>query len=467
MLPHEIWQAALGEIELNISKANFVTWFNSTQILKIKDGIVTIGVPSAFSKSWLENKYYKIILRALRNISPEIKDSNFILYSPAEFNTLNTKATKTIKKEESEKISPTQQATLEEISPTSKTNKETNLNPKYALNNFVVGPFNEIAYAAGQAIIKDSSQAYNPLFIYGSVGLGKTHLLQAIGNEIIKKYHGQKKVQYFSAEKFTNEFITALSLGLNKLKEFKDNYRKNIDILIVDDFQFLAGKQKVQEEFFHTFNTHYQKNKQLIISSDRPPKSIPTLEDRLRSRLEGGLIADITYPDLETRMAILKTKTQEQGFEIANEIINYLASHVSKNIRELEGALNKVIMHAKMRNIIPTLTQVKKDLAHLIAPPKKKTNFKNVIQVVADFYDVTIQDLINKCRKKELILPRQMTMFLLRKELCNSYPFIGEKLGGRDHSTVMYACEKLEKELEENETMREELNLIKERIYNI
>lgn len=460
MTLHELWQAALGEIELEISKANFITWFNGTKILDNKNGIITMAVPSIFNKDWLENKYHKIILKSLRNVSPDIKKIDFIILTD------QLKKQRPVKTKDETDVPPNflkEQTSFHEINDF-KIDKETNLNQKYSFDNFVVGSFNETAHAAAQAVIKNLGQAYNPLFVYGGVGLGKTHLLQAIGNEIVKKYNNRKKVKYLTGERFITECIDAI--GNRTMKEFKDNYRKDIDVIVFDDIQYLAGKEKVQEEFFHTFNNLYQKNKQIILSSDRPPQTIPALEDRLRSRFSGGMIADISCPDLETRVAILRLKTQEHHFEVSNEILDYIASHASKNIRELEGVLNRIIINAKIRNIIPTKNQVKADLACFILPLRKKMHYKAIIQAVAEFYDTDLERLTNKSRKKEVVQARQIAMFLLRNETKSSYPFIGEKLGGRDHTTVMYACEKLKKQIENDDSLKQEINLIKERIYN-
>ena len=444
----ELWQTILGEIELGISKANFITWFKNTRIHSKKEGVVTISVPNGFTKEWLENKYNKLILKSLRNNSSDIKDVRFIIEG-----TLPTIKT-------SKKIHPLiskDQLDFKEFI----IDKETNLNPKYTFDNFIVGSFNELAQAASRAITKHLGNLYNPFFIYGGVGLGKTHLLQSIGNELTKKYPN-KKIKYLSSEKYTNELVDAISK--KGMDTFKNKYQK-IDALIIDDIQFIAGKEKTQEEFFHTFNALYQKNKQIIISSDKPPKSITTLEERLRSRFEGGMIADISYPDLETRTAILKSKLKEKKQEIPEEVIQYIATHIQKNIRELEGALNRVIAYNQVTGATATPEKTSKILSQIINSPQKKTNFKNILKIVADFYDININDLVNRSRKKELVRPRQICMYLIREELSGSYPYIGEKLGGRDHTTVMYACQKIGGEIENNDSTQQEINLIKERIY--
>ncbi len=450
MDPKELWQIALGEIELSISKANFITWFKNTQIQSKKDGLVTVSVPNGFTKEWLENKYNKLILKILRNNSSDIKDVKFVI---------NAKSNKVefVEKKETENLENSQ-LDFQEFS----LDKETNLNPKYSFDNFIIGSYNELAQAAGRAIVKNLGNLYNPLFIYGGVGLGKTHLLQAVGNQISKD-SPNKKVKYLSSERFTNDLIDALS---NKGMESFKRKHHNIDTLIIDDIQFIAGKEKTQEEFFHIFNSLYQKNKQIIISSDRPPKAISTLEDRLRSRFEGGMIADISYPDLETRLAILQSKAKEKKIKVPNEVLSYIATHIQKNIRELEGALNRIIAYSQINNEIPNEKTVTKILANLIKSPKKITNYKNILKTIAEFYDISANELISRSRRKELVHPRQIGMYLIRNELNGSYPYIGDKLGGRDHTTVMYACQKIAKEVEANESLQQEIKLIRERIYN-
>jgi chromosomal replication initiator protein len=457
MTNQELWQAALGEIELNLSKANFITWFKSTGILEKKDGLATVGVPNGFSKEWLSNKYQKLILKSLRNLSPDVKNVDFVISASPLSTNFSPSGVSVQKYAEKQSLMVEEQTGFEEF----KINKDTNLNPKYTFDSFVVGSFNELAQAAAKAVVQNLGTLYNPLFIYGGVGLGKTHLLQAIGNEVANR--DKKRVKYTTSERFSSEFIRSLKEG--KVDKFKEEYRK-IDILIIDDVQFLTGKEKTQEEFFHVFNFLHQKNKQVILSSDKPPKAIATLEERLRSRFEGGMIADISYPDFETRLVILKTKAEEKEYRLSEDVLEYIAANIKKNVRELEGALNRIMASAQINNTSPSVGDVSKILSTIIAPPKKMINYKNIIKVVSEFYDITAGDLTTKCRRRELVWPRQITMFLMREELKNSYPFIGEKLGGRDHTTVIYACEKLSKEIEINETLQQEINLIKERIYN-
>jgi len=455
MTNQELWQVALGEIELSISKANFITWFKNTSLISNKNGEATISVPNAFTREWLENKYNKIILKALRNIINNIKEINYIISQPK---TQESKQSRKTTKKKAKTIKLKEQLDFQEY----KIDEKTNLNPRYDFNSFVVGSFNELAYAAAQSVIKNLGKTYNPLFIYGGVGIGKTHLIQALGNEVIKKYKN-KNISYVSSEKFSGDLINSISSG--SVERFKDNYRK-FDVLVIDDIQFLAGKEKTQEIFFHVFNTLYEKNKQIILSSDRLPKAIPTLEERLRSRFEGGMIADIGQPDFETRLVILKKKAQSLNIELTDEIFNYIALNIQKNIRELEGALNRVIAFIRLNNIIPNQKQLVKILKTIISNPQKRTNYKKIAEVVASFYDINIDDLTNRSRKKEIVKPRQITMYLIREELKGSYPFIGSKLGGRDHTTAIYACEKIGRELQNNNNLEQELNLIKQRIYS-
>ncbi len=455
---YELWKAALGEIELQISKANYKTWLINTSIVNKKNGVVTIAVPNSFTKEWLENKYHIFILRSLRNIESEIKEVTYQIkpnYIKEELK--NKKQFK-----EDDQVAHKQLDFIELNVDT-----ETNLNPRYTFNNFIVGPSNELAHAAAVAIAKNLGNKYNPLFIYGGVGLGKTHLIQAIGNEV-KKENRIKKIRYVTSERFTSEVITALrsgSLRPNDIDDFKKRWRE-IDLLIIDDIQFLSGKEKTQDVFFHTFNALYDAGKQIIISSDRPPKSIQTLEERLRSRFEGGMVADIGYPDLETRIAILKSKANEKGFDFSYEIFEYIALNIKKNVRELEGALNRLIASNISDNKKDfNLIEVKKVQNTIVNSPKKSTTLKNIIKVVTEFYDISEKELLERSRKKEIVKPRQIIMYLLREELKSSFPFIGLKIGGRDHTTAIHACEKIKKEIELDQNFNDEINVIREKLY--
>lgn len=447
MTNEQLWQATLGELELCISKANFITWFKNTNITSKEDDKVIISVPNGFTQEWLKNKYHKEILKAIQNICPEV---NNIEYKIGNSSLVTNENQKRIEEKDSPVI-------------IKKDNIKSFLNSDYNFENYIVGPNNELAYAACIAVSKNPGKSYNPLFIYGGVGLGKTHLLQSIANEVLKKDPG-KKIKYASSEKFTNELIEAIS-GKNT-KNFKNMYR-DIDILIIDDIQFLAGKEKTQEEFFHTFNTLYENGKQIVLSSDRPPKAIAALEERLRSRFEGGMIADVGMPDYEMRFAILKTKAKEKNFNIPDESLNYIALHIQKNVRELQGALNRVIAVCELDGSYPDLKKTTNILSSIISQPiKKATTPKDIIKNVASFYGVSDTDLINKSRKQEFVKPRQVAMYLMRKEIRSSFPSIGNWLGGRDHTTAMYAFEKITENIEQDKTTEQEINLILERIYN-
>ena len=446
MTNEELWQAVLAQIQLNISSANFATWFKNTQITSQKNGVVFISVPNSFVKEWLEQKYNKIIIKILRNLDKEIKDVRY---------DIGKSGLKVFKKNPSV-IYQEGQLEFQEF----KIDSETNLNPRYTFDTFVVGPFNELAQAAASAVVKSPGQVYNPFFVYGGVGLGKTHLLEAIGNGIVKNFP-QKKVQYIPTEKFVSEVIS--SIRNHQIEKLKLAYQA-IDTLIIDDVQFLAGKEKTQEEFFYIFNSLYEKNKQIILSSDRQPKTIPTLTERLKSRFEGGMIADISFPDFETRVAILRAKCQERKTKFPEEILDYIASNIQKNIRELEGALNILIAYQKLNGSLPELKTVKSLLNNLISSPAKLVNAKKIIKVVSEFYDLKERDLTSSSRKKEIVKPRHVAMYLLREELKSSFPFIGRKLGGKDHTTAIHAYKKISNEIDQNGGLPEEINLIKQRI---
>ncbi|MGA2418408.1 MAG: chromosomal replication initiator protein DnaA [Candidatus Staskawiczbacteria bacterium] len=450
----ELWQSVLAQMQFHISKANFATWFQNTEIISKEDEKVIISVPNAFSKEWLSNKYNKLILKTLHDIDDSIKDLDFIIKPQPAKNALPKIGPRGYP--ENEKPEETQ-LKFDEF----KTNKETNLNPRYTFNNFVVGSFNELAHAAALAVSDNPGFTYNPLFVYGGTGLGKTHLIQAIGNKISDESK-KKKVKYISSEKFVSGIVAAIRT--NSMETFKASLAP-IDILILDDIQFIAGKNKSQEEFFHVFNSLYEKNKQIILSSDRPPNAIAELEERLRSRFEGGMIADISLPDYETRLVILKQKLQEKNMELSEDVLDYMATNVKKNIRELEGALNKLLVYSKINQTLD-LETTKKLLKGFIFSPFDVANYKKIIETVAKFYNLEEKNLFDPTRRKEIVKPRQVAMFLLRKELKYSFPAIARKFGGKDHTTAIYAYKKIMQENEENNKLTEELNLIKQRIYS-
>jgi len=467
MTNHELWQAVLGELELNLSKANFTTWFRNTAIASCEEERVVISVPNTFTKAWLEKKYNPAILKSLQNISAvRVRE---IIYKvdvrpqqmrqPVQESSYNGGATAT----QAQTNVQTIQREEPQVSAKKEYNNDHKLNPKYVFETFVVGKGNELAHAAAVAVTENLGTKYNPLFIYGGVGLGKTHLLQAIGNQILRK-DPATKVIYVTCEKFTNDFINAIKSGRGK--EFKDTYR-NVDLLLIDDIQFLTGKDQTQEEFFHTFNTLHEANKQVVLTSDRPPKQIPALEHRLVSRFEWGMTADISSPDFETRIAILETKCKERNYDLEPEIVRYIATVIQSNVRELEGALNKIIAFHQFKNIKPTLEGTKSLLASFGPQQSKKSvTPKHILQTTASYFDISIPDILGPCREKRLAFPRQIIMFLMRVEINSSFPSIGHEIGGRDHTTAMHACDKIRRELEENPKLRQDLELIKQRIYN-
>jgi chromosomal replication initiator protein len=448
----QLWQSALSEIELQVSRPNFVTWFAHSRLLEKQDGVALIGLPNNFSKEWIENRYHLIILGALRNIDETTKKVEFIVSTaPAAHTPIQQEPPKTKQAEDAGQLS------FNEF----KVDPETNLNPKYTFSSFVVGKSNELAFAATQAITQGNERKYNPLFIYGGVGLGKTHLIQAAGNEIRNAHKNKIKVKYVSSEKFTNDVIWAIRN--KRMETIKEKYRL-IDVLIIDDIQFIAGKTATEEEFFHTFNALYEGNKQIIISSDRAPKFIPTLTERLRSRFEGGMIADIGFPDYELRCAIIKTKTQEKGLMLSDTLVNLVANKIQKNIRELEGVLNKLLFYQNQRKTEVDAPIVGQVIDETIQIPTKNINPNQIIKVVADFYEISPFDLMNRSRKKEIAESRQIAMYLLRDILNLSYPYIGKKLGKRDHTTAIYAFEKVSQEINKNPNFNQKILAIKEMI---
>ncbi len=456
MTNYEIWQAVLADFELKVSKANFTTWFKNTGIATYETGTVVICVPSAFAKSWLEQKYNKDVIKTIEGVTGK----------PVKKIEYRVENIKNIEEQECTlSMAPTVSTPQTPIhtDPRLSLGMQFGLNTKYTFHTFIVGKGNELAHAAAQAVADRPGEAYNPLFIYGGVGLGKTHLLQAIGHAMLAA-NSATRILYVSSEKFTNEFVSAVKSG--KSKDFKDRYR-NVDLLLIDDIQFIGGKEQTQEEFFHTFNELHQQGKQVVMSSDRPPKAIPGLDDRLKSRFEWGMIADVANPDLETRMAILQSKAQEKKFDLTDELLNTIATTVQSNIRELEGALNKIIAFHELKQIDPTKESVKSMLTSFEEQgTKKAVTPREVLGTVAEFFDVPIVDVLGKSREKRLAFPRQIVMFLLRKELKMSYPAIGQELGGRDHTTAMHAHTKISTGVEDDLKLKQDIEHIKQRLYS-
>lgn len=453
MTNEELWKAVLGEMELSLSRANFTTWFKNTSVLSRDKNCVLVSVPNGFIKEWLENKFNRKILDSIRSLTPEIREIRYAIGRPK---------IELLKKDFSKMIMDSEMEEKAETAQNADIDRQTNLNKKYAFESFVVGSNNELAHAASLRVAKELGKLYNPLFLYGGVGLGKTHLLQAIGNRVVSEGK-DKKVLYISAERLTADIVE--SIGNKTIEDLKNRYSK-LDLLMIDDVQFIAGKVKTQDIVFATFNELYGRNKQILLSSDRPPQAIPALEERLRSRFQGGMIADVGAPDFETRLAILKLKASEKSSTFDEEVLSYIATHIQKNVRELEGALNRVIAFSQIYNRVPDLKEVKNILNSYLNTPYRKTSPQTILRSVADFYSITSNDLLKRSRKKEVVRPRQVAMFLLREETKLSFPEIGQKLGGRDHSTVIHACEKIKDESSIDESLKQELVLIKERVYN-
>ncbi len=456
----QLWQAALGELEILLSRPNFSTWFKETFILSYENERVIVGVPNEFTKTWLEKKYHLMIIKALRNVAQaHIKDVIYKVEHPSP----SQRPTEYIFQREQQ--TDTLHQPLTSSSPTkAEGHTPSGLNPRYTFENFIVGKYCELANAACLAVAANPGEVYNPLFIYGGVGLGKTHLLQAIGHEVLKRFP-ERRVLFVTCEKFTNDYIQAVRSG--RAKELKDTYR-SVDVLIIDDIQFLSSKEGTQEEFFHTFNTLHQTNRQLIIASDRPPKAIPAIENRLLSRLEWGMIADINSPDIETRIAILETKCKEKNFTLSTDTINFIATMVHNNIRELEGALNRIIAYSQLNGTQLSFEKIKQILSSITTTyAKKSITPKQIVSIVSEFYNLAIEDLTGECRKKELAVPRQIIMYLMREDIKCSFPLIGQELGGRDHTTAIHAYNKIKRDSDASPKIKEDIDLIRQRIYNI
>jgi len=442
----QLWQSTLSEIELQISRPNFLTWFKNSRLIEKKDdGSILIGLSNNFTKEWVENKYNKLILGALRSLDDSVKKVEYSVLSDKQILFTNQRADDA-------------QLSFPEL----KVDPESGLHPRYNLKTFVVGSSNELAYAATSAIIKNIGKKYNPLFIYGGTGLGKTHLIQAAGNEIKNFYKNKIKIKYITSEKFVNDVIWGIRN--KRMDDVKNKYR-NADVLIIDDIHFIGGKERSEEEFFHTFNALYENNKQIIISSDRPPAAIPTLEERLRSRFEGGMIVDITYPDFEMRMAIIKTKLQEKNNDLPDEICALIANKVQKNIREIEGVLNKILFFQEVKGINLDVKVIEGVIDEIVQQSVKKISPNQIVKSVVDFFEISQDELISRSRRKEVIEPRQIAAFLLRDLLSMSYPDIGERLGKRDHTTIIHSYEKILREVNKNRGLNQKIILIKEIIY--
>jgi chromosomal replication initiator protein len=435
----KLWDDALVKIELAITPANFKTWFRDTYILSLEDGTATLAVPSVFVKDWLQDKFQSMILKTLRELTPYVRSVEYDVVQRSD------------RRNEGSKTQTVNAALpLEEYY----INKSDNLNPKYSFDTFVVGPYNALAHAAAKTVSEKPGIAYNPLFIYGKTGHGKTHLIQAVGNQVKKT---GKKVFYVTSERFAVDYFNALQSG--SANNFKDKYRQ-YDVLIMDDVQFLASKEKTQEELFHLFNALHDTNKQIVFSSDIHPALLQGLEDRLRSRFAQGMIVDIPAPDLESRAAILRAKAAQNSITLADEVVNHLAYTIEGNIRELEGALNTIMCQSQLLGRTLTLDEVKVIIKNS-SRPRKTLAVSDVVDKVARYFDIDQASIYEKTRRKEIVKPRQIIMFLLREDFQVSYPAIGKKLGGRDHTTVIHSCEKIKAELKTNQELEEEISQIR------
>lgn len=440
MKAEQAWQAALGQLQMEMQKAAFDTWVRDSELISYEDGSFIIGVQNAYARDWLQSRLSSKVTRLLTGLMNRSVEVRFIVWQ----NPVGDNDTDPTDSEET----PT---TL--VYP-----ENANLNSRYTFDNFVVGASNRLAHAASLAVAEKPAQAYNPLFLYGGVGLGKTHLLHAIGNMCLEK---GLQVLYVSSEEFTNDLINAIRT--HATQAFREKYRRT-DVLLIDDIQFIAGKESTQEEFFHTFNTLHGQNKQLVISSDRPPKAMVTLEERLRSRFEWGLAADIQPPDFETRQAILRAKSDRAGYQIPHAIIELIARRVQSNIRELEGALTRVAAFASL-SALPLTPQMVETVLVDMLPRRTEVQPEEVVRKVADTFGVNLERMLGRERSRDVALPRQIAMYLLREEANISLPQIGDALGGRDHTTIMYGCEKIADLLERDDRLRKQVIEIREQLY--
>lgn len=453
-MKNALWQTVLGEIELSVSRASFVTWFKNTELIKEDSGEVVIGVPNVFAKQQFEVKFNQQVESTLKRNGVEVRSISYVINSAAK------KAARPAAQAASLSAAPLAGTASEPLTNTRANANPSGLNPKYTFESFIVGGSNDLAYTACMAVAKDPGTKYNPLFLYGGVGLGKTHLMQAVGNEITKR-NPRARVLYTSTETFVNEFLDCIRY---KRKWDASRYR-NVDVLIIDDMQFIAGKEKTQEEFFHTFNALHQANKQIIISSDKPPKAIPTLEERLRSRFEWGMAIDIQMPDFETRCAILQTKANQSGFTLSRETVEYVATTIQSNIRELEGGLNQLLAFCEMRGIEPDLQTAQGLLGNIRQSRPHHLTPRQVIEKTAKHFQIDATDITSPKRDKHIVVPRQIAMYLLRSELHLSFPKIASELGRKDHTTAIHSVEKIEKAIKLDYIVRQQITDIREKLY--
>ncbi len=439
----QLWENTLTAIELSISKANFNTWFKDTHIVRYDEGTVYVGVPNQFAKEWLKERFHSLILKTLRSFAESVRAVEYQIVKDS----ARRRDREPMKIEMSASELPLSDYYI---------NRADNLNPRYTFETFVVGPFNELAFSAAQAVVKEPGIAYNPLFIFGDTGHGKTHLMQSVGNQV-KKNNPNKKVFYLTSEKFATEYINAVQD--RTINSWKNKYRQ-YDVLIMDDVQFFANKPGTQEELFHLFNSLHDSNKQIVFSSDKHPNFIPGLEDRLKSRFAAGMIAEIPKPDQESCVAILQAKAERNGIRLSPEVVEYIATTIQGNIRELEGALNLIVCQIQLKDRDITLLDAKNIIKN-VAKPKKNVSIKHVITKIAEFYNIDEASIYEKTRRREVVKPRQLIMYLLREDFHVSYPTIGNTLGGRDHTTVIHSCDKIREDIKLDAALLSEINEIR------
>lgn len=440
--PRELWEYVLSQMELSISGANFNTWFRDSSIVKVEDNIVYIGVPSQFFKDWYLKKFHQMILKVVREVSHEYRNVEYLIVKDD-----RRRPPREIKHEKSMMELPLDDFYI---------NKNDNLNPRYTFDSFVVGSFNELAYVAAQAALTRPGITYNPLFIYGDTGRGKTHLIQSIGNQFKKLYPGRKAF-YLTSEKFAVDYTDSIQSG--NANRFKDKYRQ-YDLLIMDDVQFLSGKTSSQEELFHLFNALHDTNKQIIFSSDRAPAAIADIAERLKGRLASGMAVDISEPDPESRMAIIRKKAASHNLTLPDDVVEYVATSTSGSIRELEGMVNSIVCYSQVKGGAPDIAEVRQSLRSFTRP-QKNISVKNVVNKVAEFYGIDEESIYEKTRRREVVRPRQVIMYILREDFNISYPTIGTKLGGRDHTTVIHSCEKIKREVVGDNDLSKEIQSIR------
>ncbi len=453
-----IWVSVLGELEIVLSQANFQTWLKGTELAELSDSKAVVYVANIFTRQWIQDKYHQQIIEAIVKIEPNVKLVEYTTKkqssqaSDIADSTIsdNSRAVKMpiIKDLSSYQSSISSQSSLDSYG-------DFRPNQKYKFDNFITGSGNMLAFSAAKQVSEKPGEIYNPLFLYGPAGVGKTHLLWAISNEIYER-QPECKILYCTSEEFINTFLSAIRKG----KNFTDKYRR-VDVLLIDDMQFIAGKEKTQEEFFHTFNILHQLNKQIVLCSDRPPKEIPTLAERLRSRLEWGMVADIQPPDYETRVAILMNKASSLQIELGMDVAEFIATHIDNNIRELEGALTKVIAHSRLHGQPINLASTQEILGMYLSKTQVKVNAKAVLQKTADYYEISYNDIVGTKRSREIVVPRQIAMFIMREELGMSYPRIAKSLGGKDHTTIMHGVKKITTQLDRDIVMSQEIQSIK------